>query len=291
MKDISQSLLDRMRSAVQSLSPAEKRVAMTLIADFPITGLKTVVEIASAAGVSPATVSRFVETLGFPGFPDFQRALHSDVVARFSSPGSLFERMPERAPDAGTPANEAELFSRLISRTLNSLDMDEVNRFVDQLADNKRTIYFLGGRQSASIARYFQQLLHNLRGRAVYLTSVDSPAIDMLLDIDSRATLVAFDFRRYQLDTANYVQAASARKGHVVMFTDPYMSPSVKFADQVFVCHTETNFPFDSYASALAMVDFFIHQLFALRGEAVHNRISRLEGIREEFGLEYVFKS
>jgi DNA-binding MurR/RpiR family transcriptional regulator len=290
MKKITQTLLDRMRSSLQTLSPAEKRVAMTLIADFPITGLKTLVEIASAAGVSAATVSRFTETIGFSSFPEFQRALHGDVVARFSSPGALFERLPGPAPDAGDPANSTRLFSRLISQTMDSLNMDEVRSFVEKLADPKRTIYFLGGRQSTSIARYFQQLLHNVRSKTVFIETVDTAAIDMLLELDARATLVAFDFRRYQQDTADFVQAADARKAQIVLITDPYMSPAVKFASQAFICHTETGFPFDGYTSALALVDFFMHQIFVTSGEKVHDRISRLESVREEFGLEYVLK-
>lgn len=279
-----------MLAAAQTLSPAEKRVAMTLIADFPITGLKTVVEIAAAAGVSAATVSRFAETIGFSCFPEFQRALHADVVARFSSPGLLFDRLPEQAPDAGTPVNESQMFARLISETLDSLNIEETHRFIERLVDSKRTIYFLGGRQSGAIARYFQQLLHNLRSQTYFIPSVNSTAIDSLVEIDAKVTLVAFDFRRYQQDTASFVQAVSARKGHVVLFTDPYMSPAVKYADQVFVCNTDTGFPFDSYASALALVDFFMHQLFVSRGNAMHERISRVEGVREEFDLEYVYR-
>src|ERR1700722_5885654 len=56
MKKINQSLFFRLRETLHTLSPAEKRVGMALIADFPITGLKTVAEIAEASGTSPATV-------------------------------------------------------------------------------------------------------------------------------------------------------------------------------------------------------------------------------------------
>lgn len=294
MKKIPQSLFDRMRSSLQGLTPAEKRIAMTLIADFPITGLKTVVEIASAAGVSPATVSRFAETLGFSGFPEFQRALHEDVIARFSSPAALFDTQHERSTGTSTVAGRQEtaekLFTKLISQTIEALNMKEVESFVQKLADPKRTFYFLGGRQSGSLARYFQQLLHNLRGRTVFLDGVDTDAIDILVELDARDTLVAFDFRLYQQDTAKFVAAAAARRTQIVLITDPYMSPAVKYASQAFICHTSTGFPFDSYASALALVDFLMQQLFVALGDTPHERVTRLEGNRAEFGLEYVYK-
>jgi len=276
--------------SLQRLSPAEKRVAMTLIADFPITALKTLVEISTEAGVSPATVSRFTETLGFSGFPDFQRAVHEDVVARFASPGALFDRPPETTDHAEGKMAASRSFAKLISDTLESLDMKEVALLVSNLADPKRTIYLLGGRHSGPLARYFQQQLHHLRRHTFYLASVNAEAVDALVEFDSRTTVVVFDFRRYQKDTANFVTAAAARRAHIVLVTDPYMSPAVKYASQAFICHTSTGTPFDSYTSALAFVDFLTQLLSAELEQAGHDRVSRLEQAREEFGLEYVMK-
>ncbi|AJC16094.1 RpiR family transcriptional regulator [Pandoraea sputorum] len=290
MKKNDQTLLERMRSAMQTLSPAERRVAMTLIADFPITGLKTVVEIAAASGVSPATVSRFAETLGYGNFAEFQRGLHADVVARFASPGALFETLPDQLSEGEGADAALKLFTQLVTDTMSATDPSEVEALVDQLADAKRTIYFVGGRQTGSLALYFRQLIHNLRAKTVHISGIDGAAVDLLADLDSRATLVAFDFRRYQQDTADFVAAAAARKAQIVLVTDPYMSPAVKNAHQVFVCHTRSGVPFDSFVSVLAFIDFICQQLFIRLGQDAHNRITRLEGIREAAGVEHLLR-
>ncbi|AOJ07256.1 MurR/RpiR family transcriptional regulator [Burkholderia mayonis] len=290
MKKIPQTLLYRLRAALQTFSPAEKRVAMTLIADYPITGLKTLVEIANAAGVSPATVSRFAETLGFLGFPDFQRALHEDVAARFSSPGLQFDKTPERSADSGRPHATAKALGKLVTQTVASVERRDVELLIEKLTDPKRTVYFLGGRHSGSLARYFQQQLHHLRSRTVLFDSVNADAIDALIEFDTRSVLIAFDFRRYQHDTTRFTAAASARRAHVAVFTDPYMSPAVKHASQVFLCRTATTSPFDSYASGLALIDFLTQELATAFGETGHERVSKLESVREEFGLEYVLR-
>ena len=52
------SVADRVRRSAAELTPAERRVGRTLIAAYPVAGLSTVAELASASGTSSATVVR-----------------------------------------------------------------------------------------------------------------------------------------------------------------------------------------------------------------------------------------
>ena len=64
----------------------ERRAAQALIADYPLTGLKTVAEFAIRAGVSSPTILRFVSRLGFQNYADFQSALQSELIEQVQSP-------------------------------------------------------------------------------------------------------------------------------------------------------------------------------------------------------------
>src|SRR6185312_6439984 len=55
------------RQRLDSLSPAERRLARVLLASYPIAGLESVARFAERAGVSPPTVTRFIAKLGFRG--------------------------------------------------------------------------------------------------------------------------------------------------------------------------------------------------------------------------------
>src|SRR5439155_534416 len=74
------------RLRLDSLSPAERRLARVLLASYPIAGLESVARFAERAGVSPPTVTRFITKLGFHGYPEFQESLRHEVQARLSSP-------------------------------------------------------------------------------------------------------------------------------------------------------------------------------------------------------------
>src|ERR1700746_331058 len=84
------------RHRLDSLSPAERRLARVLLASYPIAGLESVARFAERAGVSPPTVTRFITKLGFRGYPEFQENLRHEVQARLSSPLARYRDEPKR---------------------------------------------------------------------------------------------------------------------------------------------------------------------------------------------------
>src|SRR2546428_8388296 len=92
----SKSVGEVVRQRLDSLSPAERRLARVLLASYPIAGLESVARFAERAGVSPPTVTRFITKLGFRGYPEFQESLRHEVQARLSSPLARYRDEPKQ---------------------------------------------------------------------------------------------------------------------------------------------------------------------------------------------------
>ena len=90
----------RASAALPTLSRAERRVGRALLADYPSAGLASAARLAERAEVSPPTVLRFAQSLGYDRFTDLQVALRAELSARSSGP---ITRLPD-APPAGQPA-------------------------------------------------------------------------------------------------------------------------------------------------------------------------------------------
>jgi len=84
-------LAEGIRRRLGECSPAERKVGRVLLAAYPSAGFETVARLAERAGVSGPTVVRFVNRLGFRGFPDFQQALREELAERTASPLSLYD--------------------------------------------------------------------------------------------------------------------------------------------------------------------------------------------------------
>lgn len=265
------------RQRLDSLSPAERRLARVLLASYPIAGLESVARFAERAGVSPPTVTRFITKLGFRGYPEFQENLRHEVQARLSSPLARYRDKPTR----DSAVNDAiEVASHNLKATLQLLSDRDVKEAVHLLADVRRRVLVLGGRVSATLARYLAGQLHLLRPGIGLVDAERSAPAQQLIDMRKTDVLVVFDYRRYQPDTIESARVAASRGCDVILFTDPWLSPASAFARQVLVTSVDTVGPFDSLVGAMAVVEALIAAVLRQLGPRAEARMQSLEHLR-----------
>ena len=265
------------RQRLDSLSPAERRLARVLLASYPIAGLESVARFAERAGVSPPTVTRFITKLGFRGYPEFQENLRHEVQARLSSPLARYRDEPKR-DSAVNAALEASTHN--LKATLELLSERDMKEAVELLADVRRRIMVLGGRVSATLARYLAAQLHLLRPGIGLVDAERTAPAQQLIDMRKTDVLVLFDYRRYQPDTIECARVAAGRGCGVILFTDPWLSPASAFSRQVLVTSVETVGPFDSLVGAMAVVEAVVAAVLRRLGPRAESRMQSLERLR-----------
>ncbi len=268
------------RQRLDSLSPAERRLARALLASYPIAGLESVARFAERAGVSPPTVTRFITKLGFRGYPEFQESLRREVQARLSSPLARYRDEPQRTGTDSMLGGALEVSAHNLHATLGLLSHRDVNEAVTVLADVRRRVMVLGGRVSATLARYLAGQLHLLRPGIGLVDSDRSAPAQQLIDMRKTDVLVVFDYRRYQPDTIESARVAASRGCNVVLFTDQWLSPASAFARQVLVTSVETVGPFDSLVGAMAVVEALVAEVLRRLGPRAEARMQNLERLR-----------
>ena len=262
------------------LSPAERKLARVLLASYPIAGLESVARFAERASVSPPTVTRFITKLGFRGYPEFQEALRQEVQERLSSPLARYH-VEEGATRAGSTVGEALDASRHnLQATLDLISHRDVDELVELLCDVRRQVLVLGGRLSGPMARYFASQLHLLRPGIGAVDSERTAAAQQLLDLRKGDLLIVFDYRRYQAVSIESARIAAEQGVHVVLFTDPWLSPASAFARQVIVTSVETVGPFDSLVGATAVLEAVVVAVLRRLGPRAESRMKSLERLR-----------
>jgi DNA-binding MurR/RpiR family transcriptional regulator len=277
------SVSEKIRQRLGELSPAERRVARTLLAGPPTIGLESSARLAQNAGVSGPTVSRFISGLGFSNYAAFQRALHEEIGARMAPPVEVYRRhQAEQCPDDVLAAS-ARTVGGAVTASVAGLDPDEFRRAVSLLADGGRQVLITGGWFSQLLASYLASVLRELRPGVRLVGPSATERAGAIADITRRDTVAAFDFRRYERDTLEIARAARAAGARILLFTDPWLSPVADIADAVLTAQVLGPSPFESLTPALAVVETLITSVVDALGEAGRRRFEQFGEIAERW--------
>lgn len=273
------SVADLIRRSLDSLSAGERKVARTILADYPIVGLETVAELARRANVSSPTVVRFTTRLGFAGHQNFQRQLMREVQERLGSPLEQYNR-PDLRSDDGNLARAARTFAASISNTIAELPDSEFERTVQMLADPRRPVRLAGGRFSQLLAQYLASHLELLRPDVQIVPTDEVSRLAAAADAGRTDVYVVFDYRRYDTHVVRLAQRVADRGADVVLFTDRWLSPVADVASTVLPAYVDAPSPFDSLTPAMAVVETIIAGVTDRLGETGRQRIEAMEAMR-----------
>ncbi|MDQ2755356.1 MAG: MurR/RpiR family transcriptional regulator [Actinomycetota bacterium] len=243
-------LLVRLRGLRPSLSPAEDRVAVCVLADAKATSARTISELAVQASTSETTVLRFCKRLGLPGYPQLRLALAAESA------------QPRSRVLADTDIRQGDSIDDIISKvafvdasaveeTAAQLDRGALERTADAIATASRVdIYGVGA--SATVGADAQQKLHRI---GVVAFAWNDPHISLTSAALLRRGDVAIGISHSGTtrETIEAMAAARARGATTVAVTNFPLSKLARDADIVLLTAArETSLRSGATASRIA---------------------------------------
>lgn len=259
------------------LTAAGRKTARGLLGNYPLLGLAPVADFASGAGVSAATVVRFVAQLGFKSYPDFQRALREELEERSKSPLQRPALAASGTSEGGFLASYLSHAAQRAVETVQFIPNWEFEAVCQKLAEGKGHCFLAGGRFTDFLAGYFEAHLRVIRPGVSRLDGRSATRADQMIDVRPGDMAVLFDVRRYDdalLDTAAEL---ARRKAHIVLITDEWVSPVSRHARNVLPCRTETGRTWDANGAVLAVVEALIARTTELSWASASKRMGLLE--------------
>jgi DNA-binding MurR/RpiR family transcriptional regulator len=272
--NIAELITDR----IGAMPAGERRAAQTLIANYPLIGLKTVAEFSHAAGVSSPTILRFVSRLGFQNYPEFQSSLQDELAAQLQSPASRTTNPHALKDSAVSPLLEATLDN--MRETFRHLSDDQLGDIAEKLSDRRGHVYLIGGRFTDPLARYMAAHLAIIRPNVFHLDGQESIWRDRLIDIGKRDVLMIFDIRRYQESLISFAELAHGRGAQIILFTDQWLSPIARFARHVIAGRTAVPSAWDSSAALFVVTEAVIGAVTRQLEADTARRLHEMERLR-----------
>lgn len=275
-------LADRVADALPTLSRAERQVGRVLLADYPSAGLSTTADLARQAGVSPPTVLRFAQSLGFTGFAEFQRGLREELTRRSSGPLVRLGTRTSRGSARDEIVRDGTAQAERALASLARIPEASYDAAVDLLADTSRRVLVTGGRFSYLVAFHLGLHLEQLRPGVRLLEDPSGHGLGTVIDLSHRDVLVLFDFHRYQRSALELALSAKRHGAALLLVTDSLDCPVAPRADVVLDVTSATDHAFQSDTAAFMLSEQLLSIVLERIGEPAFTRLALWERMREQ---------
>ena len=258
------------------LSPQEQRAADFILDHMSDLAVYNASELARLSGVSKATVSRLFRRLGFQDSAEVRehaRALRS-LGAPLGGPGA----------SAGTPsrlAAHAEAEHDNLRRLLVTLEDGRLDAAA-RLVQSAQNVVIVGLRNSYPLALHLRQQLVQARGH-VRLAPLPGQSLgEELAGLGPRDVVVLMGFRRRMSGFGDLVAAIRRREVPLVLIAD---SSARKYSDQAthwLECPVDSVSAFDSYATAMSLVNLLATGAMGAQVRESRTRIAAITSVYED---------
>lgn len=272
-----QPFLTRVRQSMPDLHPAERKLG-ELVCDFPgELASYSASELADLAGVSKATVSRFVRRLGYTTYEDARRHARQERTS-----GSRLYLAEAKVAAPHDPRAYAETDTRNVEQTLGSLDPDDIDRLAAALLA-ARKVWVIGYRVGAPLARYLQWQLLQVIENCVALPGNGETMGEHMASLQREDVVVLFGLRRRVVQMDAILSGIVAARAQLAFITDESVSRNAN-AEWHFRCSTQSSGPLFSHVGVMALLNLVANRTIDAAAETGRRRLMMIETSNDLLG-------
>jgi len=264
------SLADRIATANERLTPAERRIASAVLADPTLLAFGTVSDLAEQVGTSRPSVVRFARKLGFEGYADLREHAREDVSAQLSRPSQRIRHQ------GGSPGRAGAALTESLRRLYEALEGPALAALGAPLV-RAQNVWILSGETSLAGAHAMFSGLTMVRPN-VHLVAEHSSGRDLSGATAGDAAIV-FDFPRYRRHAFVAARALAEWQVELVAITDGPLSPYASLTSNWFALDAPAMGPFDSSVPRVAMAEVLVAYVATQLQEEARQRIDRTEAL------------
>ena len=275
MNESRDSLFEKIKTLQSQLTPKGKQLAGYVLQHPQEAVFLRTRELGAACGVSEATVVRFVNRLGYPGYREFIRALRELVDTEMT--------FIDRVKLVNVNGEETERMGRVIYGEINnlkklfaSLDYPAIRKAAERIKE-AGTVYVIGSRLSFTFGYYLGWVLTKIRSGVTILKGSDSTAIDRLTLSPAPALVIIIATTRYPNELIRLAKIAR-RNGHqLLLMTDSPLCPITQFADVTLIGPYERFLIVGSPSTISCLINCLIFELIHCYGDELQQHQEKLE--------------
>ena len=275
-------LLNRINHNYSAMSKGQKLLATYITDNYDKAVFLTAAKMGDIVGVSESTVVRFAMSLGYKGYPEFQKALEELVRNKLNSVQRMevtYGRISQSEILEAVLQSDADK----LKTTLEKIDHNAFELAVDTIL-NAKNIYIVGIRSCAPLASflsfYLTLMFDNVR---LLHTNSASELFEQMVRIDENDVIIGISFPRYSMRTLKALEFANNRSAKVITITDSIHSPMNLYSSCNLIADSDMASIVDSLVAPLSVINALIVALCMKKQKEVAKTLTTLEEIWDEY--------
>ncbi len=250
-----EELVDKLSQSYQSLSPQLQRAALTILGNPNDVAVNSMRTLASQAKVSPPTMLRLAQRMGFKNYEDFRDVFkHSVATQGYGDRADDLRRSTDKEGIAALVDATAVAAESAFERFHDPIFARDVERAADVIIASPRT-YVVASGASFGQAVSFQYVLRMAYPTIHLANGLGIRSVDELAFIGLNDTVVAISTSPYAQTTIDAATFAKDKGAKVVVVTDSRSSPLARVADAAVLIATQSPHYFPSMISLNATLE------------------------------------
>jgi len=279
--------LDRIAGALPGL-PGEAKKAATYVLENPgDVGVSTIREMAAAADVTPATLMRLAQKVGFGGYDDLRapfRAALRRGTASFPDRARWLQGLAATGDLGPLYSDMVGSALRNIEETFANIESEEVRAAAKTIWD-ARAVFTLGVGVNNANAQNFTALASTGMVDFNAIPRPGSAPADDLAFADARDVLIAISCKPYRREVVEALDVARDQGMVIIGISDSPASPLILGATHGFVVHVDTPQFFPSSISTIAILETLLSFVIAQASPRIVERVETFHARRHRLGI------
>lgn len=269
------SFVARIRGAMPDLHRSELRLAETIL-NFPgQLASYTATELARIAGVSNATVTRFVRKIGYASFEEARQA----VRAEQSAGTALFRVGEDGIPNDGHVARHLTQSHQNLEQSLGALDDVVLDELTERMVSARR-LWLIGFRAGQPFARYLGWQVLQVRSDVFVLPRDGETLAESLAAIEPEDCVILFALRRPPAILQALSSQLAAASQSVAVIGDVAGLEAMP-ARWHLPCVTAATGPLFNHVGVMALCSVLASRVIERTGLAGRRRLTAIEGLHD----------
>ena len=223
-----EELQERIVDQSDSMSNRLRVVGEFFVHNPNTVGLENMVSIAGEIGVSPSTLVRFANFLGYRGFSDLQELYRGEIRGQVTGYRERVRSTASRCVDSQNGHHILETFSDSqcsAIEELNSTISAEAFEQALSMMNEADTIYVTGVRRAFPVTYYLAYALLRADFNVIVLDDVGGLHKSRLKRLNKNDLVIAVSFHPHASETTECIQLASKRNCPVLMISGHSIHP------------------------------------------------------------------